>query len=227
MVVKSISSFQIECLKDLSAGQGVISCWNSEGLKDKIRVPLISAWANPLNNLCLRAHFKLELFRKEHQALYTGLEATESGLPVILENLVMMSWKKSDAAIVRYGSVGKSWTYNDRDTGQNLSFFTCKQVLIKEFIEYLSRWNQVAGLETVDFSAIPDEWLERNGSIIIPDVLKKSVPMWAADFGHILREKSRKLGHGIYQVDEAAKVMLSDLQKIIATNPTAAEKKDG
>jgi len=221
MEVKSISSFQVHCAEDLSEAYGRIVYWNADGVKDTFSAKLISAWANPKSHKCIRAHFKLEMFRNDlvgtiHKAFYRGLLAVPDGLPVIDENHTMTAWQKGSTALVRYGSTGRSYPYTDRDTGQTLYYFSCKQVLIREFLDFLRRWNPIAGMELVDFNVVKDEWLEGIGAIKLPDVLKCSASMWMADFSHIFREMMHRHMLGTYQMEQAAKIMLLDIQKQIS-----------
>lgn len=211
-----LSTFKVYCKEDLSDAWAEIDFWSADGFKHRVKLPVIAAWANPKTKKCIRGHFLAQVYNKEVREFFDGLNQFEDGLPVIDDQLTMLAHGIGDKRIVRYGFKGRSYPFTDNETGQNLSFFSCQQIMVKELLEYLKRWVPIAGMEMVDFSIVNKEWLESHGGIEIPDILKHSVPMWAADFGYMLRQLMKRKGLDTYDAEAGARFMLEEISAIVS-----------
>lgn len=230
----SIAGFTISCKQDRSAATATISYWDTTGFKHEIKLPVVAAWVNPKNKLTIRAHFRVFPWLKDQREFFIGLDAHEGGLPHTLtgisEELTMQAHSNTsrglgERSLIRFGFKGRAYPYHDAETGQTLAYFTCKQLLVKEFLEYLRQWNPIAGITAVDFSMVADEWLEELGAIKLPDILGQSVPMWMADFGWIIRQERGKMNS--YDLGPPAKVLINRIKQLVEQDATPEEQSNG
>lgn len=215
MAVRAIAGWEIKLKKNLTNPRAVFEVWDDHDTRKNITVPVAAAWVNPFTKFCIRAHFQVQMYRPDQKELFDAAEAYPSGMAVVIDDMTLMAHRQCGMALLRFGALTHH-KYHDQHSQHTYAFYTCKQVLLRELCKFLHQWNPVVGTDNIDFSVVPNYWLEELGAIMIPDILKRSTSMWAIDMSKMMHKVAAEHGFGVYNLNPIAKKILTNLKQIAA-----------
>lgn len=194
-IPRFIQRYEITCKKNHSSAFVEITYYIDTGMADEkrtIKLPVVAAWPNPVTGTCVVGHFAAHPYNEEHRLFFRGVQTYQDGLSAGVDEVRLSAHQNGKTLLLRVGPEAYYKVF-DNESQQSLQFFHCKQTLVRGYVEFLRGWNAAAGVDLINWECVPDEVLQGWDCIKIEDILRRSQPMWACEFSHVMQTMNRRL----------------------------------